>query len=94
VRAKLLPVGAVIAIADLVNCIKMDSELIYFWRETYGADEIAFGHFEPGRYAWMLKNVRRIEPVAAKGRQRLWNWEEFNHKQKRLPDGVTTHLRI
>ena len=72
---KFLPLGAVIAIADLVNCIKMDYELICFWRETYGPDELAFGDFTPGRYAWILANVRRIEPVAAKGMQGLWNWD-------------------
>ncbi|WP_222427945.1 hypothetical protein [Sporomusa sp. KB1] len=38
--------------------------------------EIAFGDWTPGRYAWILDNVRLIEPVPAKGRQRLWEWNE------------------
>jgi len=37
--------------------------------------ELAFGDFTAGRYAWMLENVRRIDPVPAKGMQRLWNWK-------------------
>ncbi len=38
-------------------------------------NELAFGDYTPGRYAWMLENVRMIEPVPAKGMQRLWNWD-------------------
>ena len=41
-----------------------------------GGSETMFGHFESGRYAWELANVRPIEPVPAKGRQRLWEWNE------------------
>lgn len=70
------PFGKVIAIAELVDCVVMTNERIAAWTDRYGDDEIAFGHFEPGRYAWILARVRRIEPVPAKGRQRLWEWEE------------------
>ena len=37
--------------------------------------EIAFGDWTPGRYAWLLENVRPIEPIPAKGMQRIWEWE-------------------
>jgi len=37
--------------------------------------ELSFGDWTPGRYAWILENVRRIDPVPAKGQQRIWNWE-------------------
>lgn len=70
------PFGKVIAIVELVDCVEMTNERIVAWRDKYGDDEIAFGHFEPGRYAWILANMRRIEPVPAKGRQRLWEWEQ------------------
>lgn len=70
------PFGKVIAIAELVDCVEMTNERIAAWRDKYGDAKIAFGHFEPGRYAWILANVRRIEPVPAKGRQRLWEWEQ------------------
>lgn len=70
------PFGKVIAIAELVDCVEMTNDRIAAWREMYGDDEIAFGHFEQGRYAWILANVRGIEPVPAKGRQRLWEWEQ------------------
>jgi hypothetical protein len=38
--------------------------------------EFAFGNWTPGRYVWILDNVRPIDPVPAKGRQRIWEWEE------------------
>ena len=38
--------------------------------------EYRFGDYTPGRYAWELANVRRLpEPIPARGRQGLWNWE-------------------
>lgn len=63
--------GAVIAIADLVDCIEMTSENI---AQVY-PHEREFGYYEPGRFMWILANVRRIDPVPATGRQGLWNWE-------------------
>lgn len=36
----------------------------------------AYGDFAPGRYAWVLDSVFALdEPVPAKGRQGLWEWE-------------------
>lgn len=38
--------------------------------------EMALGYWIPGNYAWELQNVRILpEPVPAKGKQGLWNWE-------------------
>ena len=67
------PTGVVVAIADLIDCIEMTDE----WIGNLPQQELAFGWFDIGRYAWILANVRRIEPVAAKGTQGLWNWDEY-----------------
>lgn len=45
------PFGKVIAIAELVDCVEMTIERIAAWKDLYGDNEIAFGHFELGRYA-------------------------------------------
>ncbi|UWG96803.1 ASCH domain-containing protein [Dehalobacter sp. DCM] len=38
--------------------------------------EIMFGNWTPGRYAWEFTNMQvLLEPIPAKGGQRLWNWE-------------------
>jgi hypothetical protein len=70
-----MPFGAVIAIANLLNCVEMTSERIRIWQDLYGQEEMEFGHFEPGRYAWIMTNVRQIDPVPAKGNQRIWEWD-------------------
>ena len=82
-RVKTLPYGKVIAIADLVDCVKVvgydnfaKSPILDRKSWLLGdAKEIAFGDYSVGRYAWILDNVRRIDPVPAKGKQRLWEWE-------------------
>jgi hypothetical protein len=41
----------------------------------FPALERAFGDFKPGRFAWVLEDVRRlVTPVPLKGRQGLWEW--------------------
>ena len=38
--------------------------------------QIPFGHFDCGRWAWLLTDVERFaEPIPARGRQGIWNWE-------------------
>ena len=80
-----LPLGEVIAIAELVDCIQVVKgtyntptgayEAILENGQHIGGNEIYFGDLSPGCYAWMFANVRQIDPVPAKGKQRLWEWE-------------------
>lgn len=38
--------------------------------------EVAFGDYSPGRYAWLLRDpVMFSEPIPAKGALSLWQWE-------------------
>jgi len=38
-------------------------------------DELLFGDWTPGRFAWKLANVKLLpKPVPAKGKQGLWEW--------------------
>lgn len=82
-----LEYGKVIAIADLVDCLLVTDSYtgIVAGKITKKArlengsmvigNEFTFGDYTTGRYAWVLANVRRIEPIPAKGLQRIWNWE-------------------
>jgi hypothetical protein len=84
-----LPLGAIVATCDLVAILRTENTPIGVRGETaiVGADgeyhvitmtdeEIAFGDYTPGRYAWLLANVRALpKPIPAKGAQRLWNYE-------------------
>ena len=39
-------------------------------------DQLPFGDFSPGQWAWMLDDVQPLdEPVPATGRPGLWEWE-------------------
>lgn len=38
-------------------------------------DQWPLGNFGPGRFAWLLGNIRALpEPVPVRGHQGLWNW--------------------
>jgi len=67
--------GCVIATCNLVDIIKMTPEFIDFVKLIKGY-EYDFGNYTVGRYAWILENVKRLaEPVPAKGKLSLWEWE-------------------
>ena len=76
VHKKDLPFGCVVAICDLVDCIPT-AEMT----QTQVFPQRFFGDFTPGRYGWVLANVRRIEPIPAIGRQGFWDWSP--------PEGVS-----
>jgi hypothetical protein len=69
----LLPRGYVIATARLDRCPEMTPAAIEML-ERNQPEEHAFGLYEPGRFAWVLQDVRRlVEPVAFRGRQGLFD---------------------
>jgi activating signal cointegrator 1 len=85
-----LPFGAIVAVCDLVDCVltwpSWASDEPWFTGqregETWavpppaGSDERAFGDYSPGRFAWLLANVRALpKPIPATGARRLWEWE-------------------
>lgn len=84
----LFPLGAVIATCNLVDCLEiMDWHFEGSMEQSMPCAELksgkkirgneyAFGDYTPGRYAWMLEDVRMLpEPIPAKGQLGLWNWE-------------------
>ncbi len=38
------------------------------------SDQLFYGDFRLGRYAWIFERIQQIEPVRAKGRRGLWEW--------------------
>ena len=80
-----LPRGAVVATAELVGCWGITGNfgecacLLHILQEGQAAvrgNELLFGDFSTGRYAWELANVQALpEPVPCRGQQGLWNWE-------------------
>ena len=73
-----LPLGAVIAVANLEAVLEFDRRSLRDVRARAAAGEFPpheadFGDFSPGRYGWVLKDVRRLsEPIPARGMLGLW----------------------
>lgn len=83
--AERLPLGSIVATAELVECIPTK------WLTATGRTTIhtaqgpheyvlteqerAFGNYEDGRFAWLLDDVRPLAtPIEARGAQGLWRW--------------------
>ena len=80
-----LTFGAVLGTVELVGCLKVENydelnECAYLdngseWIIIDG-NEYFYGNYEPGRFAWILKNPRIFsKPISARGQQGFWNWE-------------------
>lgn len=80
-----LPTGAVIATCKLVDCLWIGNTHLreYYNGQKHGikmplpaGNELAFGDYAPGRFAWILEDIKPLpKPIPAKGKQGLWNWE-------------------
>lgn len=66
------PTGVIVGKAKLVDCRQIDDRLI----QSLSAEELAYGDFTPGRYAWVMEDPEVFkQPIPAKGKQGLWNWD-------------------
>ena len=74
------PVGAVIAVAELVACVRLDAVPGGGCREMVKAgisvEALTRHKHAEGPWCWILKDVRPIEPVVVSGAQGLWDWRE------------------
>jgi hypothetical protein len=88
-----LPHGAVIAVADIVDCERVTaahgSECVQTLTSSgainfIDGDELTFGDLSIGRYAYKLANVRRLPvPIPCRGQQGLFTLtEEVEQKIK------------
>lgn len=77
-----MPFGAIVAVANLVDCrrteicsvVDLDIARIPPSRgDGFAWTERQMGDYSPGRYGWVLADVRRLErPIPFKGRQLLF----------------------
>ena len=74
--------GHIIATCDLIDCVQMkelheDYAIIENGMKVIG-NELEFGGYEPGRYAWILDNIKMLDkPIEAKGQLGIWNYNEI-----------------
>ncbi len=77
------PLGYVIATCDLVDIIRIGDIQEHYFYPVNGVGhfsvppeepELSFGNYSPGRYAWILANVKQLkEPEVARGALGLWD---------------------
>jgi hypothetical protein len=68
-----LPRGAVVAVTDLVDCVP--TEALLGTRVDPQSPNAAFGDYTPGRFGWVLQDIRPVDPpLHAQGGQQLWRW--------------------
>lgn len=71
--------GYIICRAKLVDCIYMDLEYIENEKKS-NVDNFICGHYEVGRYAWILSDIEILsEPIFVKGQLGIWNYEIKNN---------------
>lgn len=73
-----LPLGAIVAVCSLVDVVTTDRagaafKLLGLDAPERVAQEMAFGDYSPGRYAWLLDRVRATPTIVCKGALGLWD---------------------
>ena len=63
--------GYIICKACLKDCIYMDDNFI----KNVNHQELICGRYEIGRYAWILDDIKIINPIKVKGKLGIWNYE-------------------
>lgn len=74
-----LPYGAIIGKATIEESFLMTEEYISLMQAAPGINkqQLSFGHFEPGRYAWRMSNpIVFKKPIPCRGALSLWNVPE------------------
>lgn len=64
-----LPFGMALAIVELIDCRPMKKE----------DEHAAMYPYRPGLYAWVLSDIKKIEPFSVKGQLRLFEVDYYAH---------------
>ena len=65
--------GYIICKCNLVDCIYITEDFINNLKKNNYTEYIC-GHYEVGRYAWLLKDIEIITPIRVKGQLGIWNY--------------------
>lgn len=68
-----LSYGNIICKCNLIDCVYMTEDFIKEEKKKNNNNFIS-GHYEVGRYAWILDNVEPIDPIKVKGQLGIWNY--------------------
>ncbi len=63
--------GGIIGTVEIVDCVPVENIL-----PTLTKQELLWGDYSPGRFAWVLKDpILFNEPVSVRGQQGWWEWK-------------------
>lgn len=65
--------GYIICKCNLVDCLYITKDFINNLKKNNYTEYIC-GHYEVGRYAWLLKDIEIITPIRVKGQLGIWNY--------------------
>ena len=78
---KSLPLGKIIAVGRLVAVTKTEHYIKYL-EKLNAQEEIYFGDYSPGRYAWEFRDIKALDtPIECKGALNLWELSEELQRQ-------------
>lgn len=67
-----LPMGSIIGFATLAYSAPVEN-----FKHNLAPDDAVCGNFADGRFGWRMKDIEELAaPIYARGRQKLWNWDE------------------
>ena len=65
--------GKIICKCKLIDCIYMDKN--YINKIKKNKNEYTLGHYEIGRYAWILRDIEPLDnKIQVNGKLRIWNY--------------------
>jgi activating signal cointegrator 1 len=89
-----LPLGQIVAVCRLVDCIPMSSmgavdgsgrsfkRIRQHVAAIYGENEVTFGNYAPDRFAWVLEDMIKLpDPIPMKGSLGLWEVDPSVRKE-------------
>lgn len=81
-----LPLGAVVAIVELVDVVRIKDSAALAAGLILSPRERAFGDYTPGRFAWLLGAGYGLDdPIPARGALSLWEWDAPEPHRSRWP---------
>jgi hypothetical protein len=91
--------GRVVAVCRLAACVPSDlvrlrsTQIKPQFSPRHGWEvELQVGNYDSGRWAWILRDVQRLEtPVFVRGQRKLWDWTP---PEGVLPPSVSTDPAI
>jgi hypothetical protein len=67
-----LPFGAIVAVVELVNCLRTIDLVASWYQDKHFPNEQEFGNYTAGRWAWTTRDLRPLaQPVPWRGAQGL-----------------------